>query len=122
MSRNVVKRAAQEIADQIINAARTSGDDPIAWVTGNAMMPPIRWFDAAERIWQLPASNDVVPWETLTERVEELLSAANVTLECPEYDNSLYAVDLARFAYVDEEDQDPGNDTLQGDWQPVVPA
>jgi hypothetical protein len=118
MSRNVAKRAAREIAGQIITAARTSGSDPIAWVTGNAMMPPLRWFDAAERIWQLPAAADMQPWESLVERVEDLLSSANVAMECPDYDNALYAVDLARFEYAESE----SGDMLQNDWRPFTPA
>jgi hypothetical protein len=40
MSKNVAKRAAAEIARQIIEAARNSGPDPVVWITGNAMMPP----------------------------------------------------------------------------------
>ena len=39
----------------------------------------------------------------LVELVEGHLSDASVALECPEYDNALYAVDLARFEY-DETD------------------
>lgn len=115
MSRNVVKRAARDIADQIIHAARTSGSNPIAWVTGNAMMPPLRWFDAAERIWQLPARNDAQPWESLLWRIDRHLADADVALECPEHDNALYAVDLARFEYAESE----LGETLQDDWQPV---
>jgi len=117
MSRNVVKHAAREIACQIIGAARTSGDNPIAWVTGNAMMPPLRWFDAAERIWQLPAIRDGQPWESLVERVESQLADANVALECPDYDNALYAVDLSRFEYSGSDD----GETLQSDWRPITP-
>lgn len=116
MSRNVVKHAAGEIARQIIAAARNSGPDPIAWVTSNAMMPPLRWFDAAEHIWQLPACNDVTAWESLTYRLESLLDTADVALECPEHDNALYAVDLRRFAYAESED----GETLQEDWVPVT--
>ena len=117
MSRNVVKRTAREITDEIIDAARTSGPDPIAWVTGNAMVPPLRWFNAAERIWQLPAFRDVTAWDSLVWRVETALDAANVALECPDYDNMLYAVDLDRFEYR----EDPDGATLQGDWVPVTP-
>jgi len=113
MTRNTAKRAASEIAREIIEAARNSGGDPIAWVTGNAMMPPLRWFDAAERIWQLPG-NSFDAWESMTERLEELLSEANVALESPEYDNSLYAVDLSRWQYTESD-----GDTLQSEWMEV---
>lgn len=119
MSRNVAKRAANEIARQCIAAARGSGSDPIAWVTSNAMMPPLRWFDAAERIWQGTPPADCTAWESLTERVESLLAEAGVALECPDYDNALYVVDLRRFEYVDEEDREQ-DETLQDEWRQIA--
>ena len=109
-----IETAAREIADQITDAARNSGTDPIAWVTGNAMMPPLRWFTAAEAIWQ--EDTDGEAFEYLTETVERYLGEAHVALECPDYDNALYAVDLARFEYVESED----GETLQSDWHPVA--
>jgi hypothetical protein len=115
MSKNVAKRAAAEIARQIIDAARNSGPDPVVWITGNAMMPPLRWLSAAEHIWQLPG-NSPDAWDALIYRLESLLDKAEVALECPEHDNALYAVDLARFEYV----EDPDGETLQADWRPVA--
>lgn len=110
-----VQRIAREIADSIISDARNSGPDPIAWVTGNAMMPPLRSFDAAEDVWQHAANDDGEAWESLVYRLESLLDAANVALECPEHDNALYAVDLTRFEYAES----PDGETLQSNWQPV---
>lgn len=113
-----IRQYARQIADEIITAARTSGSDPIAWVTSNAMMPPLRWFDLAEHVWQSDSNEngELFPW--LTELVESHLSDANVALECPEYDNALYAVDLARFEYTES----PDGETLQDDWTPRWPA
>jgi hypothetical protein len=108
-----VEAAAAEIAGQITAAARHSGSDPIVFVTGNSYMPPLRSFAAAEQVYQ--ADEDGEDFGRLQELVEARLAEADVALECPEYDNALYAVDLGRFEYVD----DPGDhETLQQDWQP----
>ena len=112
-----VRDYARQIANEIIDAARTSGDDPIAWVTGNSYMPPLRSFTLAERVWQHAAPYDEgESWELLTELVEKFLDDANVTLDCPDYDNALYAVDTARFEYEESED----GETLQSDWRPIT--
>lgn len=108
-----LERTAREIADSITEAARNSGTDPIAWVTGNSYMPPLRSFPAAEAVWQ--ADDDGEDFAYLTELVEARLSEASVALECPEHDNALYAVDLRRFEY----DEDPDGETLQADWKPL---
>lgn len=112
-----LNNAAREIADSITTSARESGDDPIAWVTGNAFMPPLRSFTAAERVWQADDTGE--DFQRLHEKVEARLADAQVALECPEHDNALYAVDLSRWEYVDEDT--PGDhETLQQDWQPRV--
>jgi hypothetical protein len=124
-----VRQYAREIADEIISAARTSGDDPIAWVTGNAYMPPLRSFTQAEQVWQMYSDAETAAeyeaaadaWELLVELVESHVEDANVTLECPEYDNSLYAVDLNRFEYRESDalySEDAHGETLQDDWIP----
>lgn len=108
-----INAAASDIATVITEDARGSGDDPIAWVTGNAYMPPLRSFSAAEAIWQDDETGE--DFQYLAEQVEAKLADAEVALECPEYDNALYAVDLKRFEYV----EDPGDhETLQEDWKP----
>jgi hypothetical protein len=108
-----VKRVARAVSGLITKVARESGEDPIAWVTGNNFMPPLRWFASAEVIWQ-EAVNQENPrlWKILTEEVERILGEEDVYLGCPEYDNALYAVDERRFEA--KEDQD--GETLQGDW------
>lgn len=113
--------AACQIADEIINAARNSGNDPIAWVTGNSYMPPLRSFDMAENVWKMDANDDGELFACLVELVEKYLSDANVALECPEYDNALYAVDLNRFEYSDNavDVSAEVSETLQDNWQPI---
>jgi hypothetical protein len=111
-----VRRIAREIADSVISDARNSGPDPIAWITGNSMMPPLRSFDTAEDVHQHAANEDGEAFAWLAELIENHLSDANVALECPEWDNALYAVDLARFEYRESED----GETLQSDWQPIA--
>lgn len=113
-----VRRIAREIANSIISDARNSGPDPIAWITGNSMMPPLRSFDAAEDVWQHAANDDGEAFAWLTELIEGHLSDANVALECPEYDNALYAVDLARFEFVPQSAPD-GDEYLQDEWSPI---
>jgi len=107
----VIEGYARQIADSIIESARTSGDDPIAWVTGNSYMPPLRSFTLAEIVWQGDLDGDLFAW--LVELIENHLSDASVALECPDYDNAVYAVDLARFEYVEDAD----GDTLQSEWR-----
>ena len=118
----VIRSYARKIADEIISAARNSGRDPIAWVTGNAYMPPMRSFTLAELVWQDTAHDDCgESFAWLCELTESHLSDADVALECPEYDNALYAVDLARFAYADREGLAMAEgEYLQDDWQPIT--
>lgn len=114
-----IRRIAAGIAESIIADARNSGPEPVVFVTGNSYMPPLRSFDAAEDVWQHPANEDGEAFDYLAETLEEMLEHAGVALECPEYDNALYAVDLARFEFVEREDGEDDGDTLQDDWQPI---
>jgi hypothetical protein len=116
---DTVRDYARRIADSITVSARTSGPDPIAWVTGNSYMPPLRSFTLADRIWQMSPDTDPEgeAWEMLTELVDSRLDDAKVTLECPDYDNALYAVDMARFEWIEQ--TAPEADTLQDEWRPV---
>lgn len=111
-------QAAREIADEMIAAARISGDDPIAWVTGNAFMPPLRSFSAAEAIWQAGFAGMVGTmdaWESLSDELERILGEEKVYLACPDYDNALYVVDMARFEYAESDD----GENLQDEWKQV---
>jgi hypothetical protein len=109
------RAAAREIADEVIEAARNSGSDPIVWVTGNNYMPPLRSFAAAEKIYQTDRTGDVFAF--LVEQLEQLLAEADVFMECPDWDNAYYAVDRRRFEYVEDSD----GENLQDDWKPVCP-
>jgi len=116
MNDSTIQDYARKIADSIIDSARTSGTDPIAWVTGNNYMPPLRSFSLAEEVWQDDVNDDGEAFAWLVEEVERHVRKANVALEYPDYDNALYAVDLARFEYIDDE---PG-ETLQSEWRPIA--
>lgn len=109
-----IRRIAAGIAESVIADARNSGPDPIAWVTGNSYMPPLRSFDGAENVWQHPANEDGEAFAYLVEVLESMLADADVALECPDSDNSLYAVDLARFEFA----EDSAGEYLGDDWQP----
>jgi hypothetical protein len=114
----MVRWHARQIADSIIFNARTSGDDPIVFVTGNSYVPPLRSFALAEQVWELmyTTSSGQDAYALLEELVERYLDDADVALECPEYDDALYAVDLARFEYREND----AAQYLQDDWFPVT--
>src|SRR5712692_3682704 len=112
---------AAEVAASIIESARTSGDDPIAWVAGNQYYPSLRSFSAAEEVWQadFPDGDTMAGvWELFTEEVERLLDRADVCLESPDWDNSLFCVDLRRFTYADNRGDGIADD-MCSDWIPV---
>jgi hypothetical protein len=115
--RHTVPLAAQSIAEEMIQAARTSGDDAVVFVTSNSYLPPLRSFPEAEAVWQSPHNDDGEVFAGLAEMVEARLTEANVLMECPEYDNALYVVDLNRFAYVEDAGEDAEN--LSDEWRPV---
>jgi hypothetical protein len=117
--RHTVTLAAQSIAEGVIKAARTSGDDAVVFVTGNSYMPPLRSFPEAEEVWQSPHNDDGETFAGLAEMVEARLTEANVLMECPDYDNALYVVDLNRFVY----GHDAGEgypDNLSDEWRPIA--
>jgi hypothetical protein len=116
------RRYARSIASYMISAARCAPEnEPVQFVTGNSFMPPLRSFSDADRVWH--AGNgyasadedaDVRVWQALTDELERLLDEARVYLDSPDYDNCLYVVDLARFAYAETQEEP---DDLNGDWR-----
>lgn len=109
-----VRNVASIIAQGMIEVARSAPrTEPVQFVTGNSYMPPLRSFPNAEAIWR--DDEDGSLFEQLTEEIEAILSNANVLLACPDYDNALYVVDLARFEHVEGDDYD----SLQNDWRPI---
>jgi len=105
------------VRDVIAIIARTS-DEPVAWLTGNHYMPPLRDIGEAETVYQ--SDMDGTVWEGFMEALDRKLSEANVLMECPEYDNALYVVDLTRWQHR-EEDEIEDTDSLNGEWI-AVPA
>jgi hypothetical protein len=114
----MIQAAARDIADSMIADARTSGKDPVVFVTGNRYMPPMRSFSQAEEIWDDPRNDDGEKFGWLCELIEMMLADANVALECPDYDNALYVVDLNRFEWREDE----AGEELGDDWIPRTDA
>jgi len=103
------------VADSIIQEARTL-EGPVVWITGNSYMPPLRSIDLAEMVYQADNNDDGELFASFAELVESHLSDANVMLECPEYDNALYAVDLNRWQYRDD---DSPVDDINDEWERI---
>lgn len=114
------KQALWDAADAIEIARVEPG--PVTFITGNSHMPPLRAFGHAEDVWQAVFEHDATDqqweaWETYAETFERTLEDASVYLACPDYDNALYVVDLARWQYRDEADD---AETLTDEWEPVT--
>jgi hypothetical protein len=109
----MVREIADNIANDIIEDARTV-HGPVVWVTGNSYMPPFRSFDMADRVWNAENNDDGELFAFLVETVDSRLQDAHVLLECPEYDNALYVVDLNRWQYR----EDAAGDDLNDEWEP----
>lgn len=110
---------ASEIASEMVAAARNS-IDPVVFVTGNSYCPPLRWFEAAERVWQaeeLQGDETGDAWAYLVELVESILTDSDVHLDCPEYDNALYVVDTRRFQF--NEACANSAESLNDEWLPI---
>lgn len=95
-----------------VDYVRDAGEhDPIVWLTGNSYMPSLRAWGNAETVWQL--DDDGEAWIHYAETFEAMLENHNIYVDCPEWDNALYAVDLTRWEYRESEEE--GLD-LQDDW------
>ena len=110
--RDYAEQTAKQTAEYIISAARDN-PGPVVFVTSNSCMPPARSFAGADKIYW--ASPDL--WEAYWEDVEERLSKAQVMTSCPDWDNAIYAVDLARWQHIDADLA--AGDSLDDEWEPV---
>jgi len=115
------RRLAREIAAIMLREARRS-EEPVVWMTGNAMMPPLRNFPQAERVWQCDngahsADEFAGPaiWQVLVDELEHQLILADVFMSAPDYDNALYVVDTSRWFYR----EDPYGEEISDDWHPA---
>lgn len=114
--RHTIEPVARRIAGSIIEDARAL-EGPVVWITGNSYMPPGRSIIEAEQVWQSRMNDDGEAYAALWEEVERHLSDGNVILECPEWDNALYAVDLARWQYREDGES---SDDLNGEWEEIT--
>lgn len=111
------REAAEAVSERIILSARLSGDDPIVWVTGNAYYPAWRSFGELEELWNKgEGALAAEAFYYAIELIENKLNAADVYIGAPDWDNSLFAVDTARFEYVEDSD----GDDLQGEWRRIA--
>lgn len=106
---------ARAVADDIIADARNI-HGPVVWVTGNNYMPPMRALPSAEAVWQADNNDDGELWASFTDLVEEYVAKADVLLECCEWDNALFAVDLKRWRHRADF---AVNDDINDDWESV---
>ena len=116
----MVREIANDIATSIIEDARTV-HGPVVWVTGNSYVPAFRSFDMAERVWNADNNHGGELFAFLVELVEQRLKDNHVLMECPEYDNALYAVDLNRWQYRDlytGNGDYTGTDDINDEWEP----
>lgn len=130
MDEDQVEQYAQFIANDMIVLARSSGDDPVVFVTNNNNFPALRAFGVAERVWQFDQdqllAGDGMPDQGMrppvTNRWAQLIEQLDETLECAQVyrdigpDGSIYVVDLMRFSMTDLDDT---AETLQAQWTKI---
>lgn len=110
----VAQVATLLVRDHIVPAARDSVE-PVCFITGNSMMPPIREFDVANQIYQDDEHGDV--WEHFHEALDEALNQHKVLMASPDYDNCLYVVDLIRWQYNPDAAESSDGDSLNDGWE-----
>lgn len=109
-------RAGRLLGREVAEFVRADGrNEPIVWLTGNSMFPPLRSYTAAERVFTL---RDEIAWEQFCEGFDKALDDAQVFCTCPEYDNALYAVDMLVWERV----EDAKGDDLADEWKRIAPA
>lgn len=121
LGNGAVREAAQSIAEGMTEAARTQ-PGPVVFVTGNSYVPALRSYPQAERVWNAENNADGKLFAFLLEELERLLSAADVYLGAPDYDNALYVVDLRRWQSSGTWDNFDGYyaDDLNAEWEAVA--
>lgn len=115
-----VRGLARKVARLIAEDARNL-HGPVVWITGNSMLPPMREILDAERVYQAENNRDGELFEWFGEMVRDNLAAQDVALECPDYDNALYAVDLRRWQYREDGPEDPDSADINDEWEPRDP-
>lgn len=110
------------IARDVIAPAAKESTEPVVFITGNSMMPPLREVDSIERLWD--ADDDV--FSDFVEALEHALDENQIYMASPEDDNCLYVVDLKRWEHRDEgdmetwaEEQPEREFTFSDEWAPI---
>lgn len=112
------------LARDVLAPIARQSEQPIAWVTGNSMMPPLREIEYVEDLFALDADSDTTnatAWEILNQAIDNELTGLNVSMDAPEHDNALYVVDTSRWERKDANDEDVGDD-MNDEWRPVEGA
>lgn len=101
-NRHNVTQYARLVARDVIAPVARESNEPVAWLTGNSMIPPLRQVDSANVIWREDITGEM--WETFVEAIESALDEQQIYMAAPEYDNALYVVDLKRWEHMDDVD------------------
>lgn len=122
---NTVGQIARLTARDVIAPVARESENPVVWLTGNSMMPPIRELTSGHIIWELDATNsDLCLFSSFMETLDNCLVDERVYMAAPDYDNALYVVDLTRWQHRDNEMDETGNvtfeaDSLDAEWEPI---
>lgn len=98
------------LARDVIAPIARESETAITFITGNSYMPPLRSLEDAERVYQADTDGDI--WHIFYEAVDQTLDNEQILMQCPEHDNALYVVDLTRWEYDEdaEEESEDEND------------
>lgn len=115
MYADIEQIASLLVRDVLAKVARESVE-PVEFVTSNAYFPALRSFSVCESVYMADADDpDGGYWEALVEAIERHCANQGILLDGPEYDNSLYVVDLRRWEYIGEDFE--GGDNLNDEWR-----
>jgi len=107
------------VARDVITPVARESTEPVVALTGNSYMPPLRSIEEAEVVWQCDTNTSEL-FVTFVQSVEEELRMQGVELGSPDYDNMLYVIDLRRWQYIGDDNDDP-NDWLDSTrWQAIA--
>jgi hypothetical protein len=115
MTPDQVEASAKQLAHELTADARNLAG-PVTWVTGNQYVPALRSFPSAEAVYRLV---DWELWDLFRETLEAELDSADVTMMSPDYDNSLFVVDLARWEFTETPNPAFDPDDINSEWKPV---
>lgn len=109
--------AAREDAAAVVETVRQYGaSEPIVWLTSNNYFPALRAIGSADQFYSGSFWSPSGAWCAYVETFGDALMAAGVYLGCPEWDNSLYGVDLRQWRSIDAPED---ADSLSDEWERI---